>query len=661
MPNPTGLQNKQPLTLPPISLGFSTARYEFTTQPSEPTTSGRNSNGNSARKIETDWRTWLTACGPRTFNRAFADFHAEFWDWYWRITEKRRNGQPLGEEELVFLALWARGFGKSTHAEWAAIAEGALIGSGYVLYVSGTQALADGHVAAIREHLEGEAIASYYPGLADPAIGKHGNQRGWRQDFLQTKNGWAIRPIGLDVGVRGGRVGDQRPTLIIFDDVDSHEDSPLVIEKKLATISRSIIPAGGPDTIILGPQNLIHRNGVFNQIYTRKTSILARRIVSGPHPAFHGLELEHSQTDHGPRWLITGGTPTWPDLDRAACQKFLDDSGREAFLAEYQHDFSAIEQGRVLPEYDERVHVITWSQFAAKFGQARIPEHWQREVGHDVGFTQGHLSAWTWVACAAANSGLAGRMFRYRGRTFSEVSVDDQAEAVRAVLEAAGEWLRPDRHDVAGQPRKNLIQSWQMSHEALSERKTYKAKYGFPFVACKSGKTDGLQQWRHYLRVDRKQPHPFHADEQLPDGTYRLGAPAWFDVVADAQLLEPRDDAGLKIHRQQARDWKYAPDRLSVTGLAETLPFKNEEDTCDSTRMVTARWALNAAPLTYAEKLEQAIPEPYRYETLRQSQPSGEGLTDQAEIAYLEQLERARKTVKRSGVARFDEWGRRIN
>jgi len=553
--------------------------------------------------IETDWRTWLRSVGPRTFSREFSTFHAEFWDWYWRVTNKLRNGEPLTGEMLVFLALWARGFGKSAHAEWAAIAEGALLGRGYVLYVSGTQSLADGHVSAIRERLESPEIEKYYPGLASPQIGRHGNQFGWRQNFLRTQNGWAIRPIGLDVGVRGGRVGDLRPTLIIFDDVDSEEDSPLVVKRKMDIISRSIIPAGGPTTRILGPQNLIHRNSVFNQIFTRRTSILTKRLISGPYPAFLDLEKEAirlRQTDNGPEYYIDGGRPAWPGIDLEECEKFLNDSGPESFLAEYQHDFSAIEEGRVLPEYDENVHVITWSQFANKFNARAIPAHWEREIGHDIGFTTGHLSAWTWVACAAQNSGLAGRMFRYRGLTFSEVSIDDQAQKVGAILRHSNEFDLVEKV--------NRIKSWQMSHEKLGERKTYKEKYGFPFVACKSGKTDGLQQWRHYLRIDRSQPHPFHRDEKLADGQWRLGAPAWFDIVADDQVQEPRDDDGLATHRRQTRDWKYAPDRLSVTGMVETLPFKADEDTCDATRMITARWSLRATEKTHAERVEEALP-----------------------------------------------------
>jgi hypothetical protein len=545
--------------------------------------------------IETDWRTWLKAVAPRTFTGEHSDFHAAFWEWFWRTTLQLRAGASIADEEMAFLAPWPRGFGKSSHAEWAAIAEGALIGEGYVLYVSGTQALADGHVQSIRERLESPEITKYYPKLATPLIGKHGNQFGWRQDFLRTAGGWSIRPLGLDVGVRGGRVGDLRPSLIVFDDVDSFGDSPLVVQHKLDTIARAIIPAGTSKTRILFPQNLIHRNSVANQVYTRKTSILSRRVQSQVVPAFEGLQIELRQTESGPRNLITAGTPTWPDMDKAACQKFLDDSGLEAFLAEYQHDFSASEQGRVIPEYDEARHVITWSQFASVFGQRRIPEHWLCECGHDVGFTSGHLSAWTFIATSSQNSNLPGLRFRYRGLTFNGVGVDQQAEHVKSIL-----W--PGEQ----------VKRWRMSHEALSERKTYKEKYGLPFTACDSGKTAGVSQWRHFLQADRTKPHPFHADEQLPDGSWKLGFPGWFDIVNDDQLETPRDDAGLMTHRRQTIAWRYRPDVLGVGGMSQNLPMKADEDTADSTRMVTATWAAGPTPLTENEAIDAQLPEGWR-------------------------------------------------
>src|SRR5262245_13268806 len=440
-------------------------------------------------------------------------------------------------------------------------------------------------------------------------VGKFGNQYGWSQDILITDGGWAIRPLGLDEGIRGGKIGETRPTLIILDDVDDHSDSPLVVENKLAAISRSIIPAGGKNTVILGAQNLIHRNSIFNQILTRKTGVLSRRKVSGPFPAFKDVAIETCSTPAGPRNVIVRGVPTWSDMDLDACQKFLDDSGRESFLAEYQHDFSAIEERRVISEYDERLHVITWSMFAKVFGVRYIPQHWERACGLDIGYTEGHLSAWSWIATSAANSRNPGLRFRYRGMTFVEPLLDDMAEAVKAAMV-------PDSSNGRHFDELPLIQVWRASHEQKGARMTQRAKHDLPFIAGKSGKHDGIEQWQHYLRPDKTKPHPFVEDEEIDEGVYSLGRPHFFDVVDDDQLVSPRDDRGLKTHREQVLAWRYRKVKLSDTGLQDEQPVKAFEDTCDSTRFITAEWGPEPTALTEAEKTELALPDGLRRETL---------------------------------------------
>lgn len=609
-------------------------------------------DGLDTREIERDWRTWLKAVAPRTFTGSWASFHVEFWDWFWQLIRRRKAGESITKDEQAFLAVWARGQGKSSNVEWAAIMEGALIGTGYVLYVSGTQVLAEGHVQAIRERLESEEVSRYYPHLGAPKVGKHGNQYGWRQNFLITSGGWAIRPIGLDVGVRGGRVGDIRPSLIVGDDIDDHTDSPHVVQKKLDTLARSIIPAGTRETIFLGAQNLIHRHSVFNQIVQNKTSVLSRRIISGPHPAFKDLELEFRQTPKGPRYFIVGGTPTWDDMDLAACQKFLDDSGRESFLAEYQHDFSAIEQGRVVPEYDDDLHVISWSEFERVYKARYIPQNWQREVGHDVGFTEGHISAFSFVATSSANSDAAGKRFLYRGMTFVKPLVDDMAAEVERVM-------GPDEATKRTFDEKPLIQRWRMSHEAKSERDTYNVKFDMPFYQCKSGKQDGISQLRHFLRPDKTQPHPFKRDELQADGTYRLGCPGFFFIVDDDQVKEPRDDAGLILHRRQLRDWRWKVTPLTEAGMKKDEPVKYDEDTVDSLRMITAEWGPDITPHTADEHREASLPKGLAREQVERLRGWDLDMAQLMRTYELKQLDKQQKPVHWSTDvldAKDEEW-----
>src|SRR2546423_14294873 len=87
--------------------------------------------------------------------------------------------------------------------------------------------------------------------------------------------------------------------------------------------------------------------------------------------------------------------PSWSGVDIERAQKFLNDSGLDTFLAEYQNEFAHRRQGKVIHAYDEQRHVITWAMFERVFGCRYIPQHWDYEAGADIGYTANSLSAWT--------------------------------------------------------------------------------------------------------------------------------------------------------------------------------------------------------------------------------------------------------------------------
>lgn len=563
------------------------------------------------------WTKFLTTLGKETFSKEFALYHKQFWDWYWKITHLRSTGQTLSKETLVFLAGWARGCGKSSNVEWACITEGAVGLEGYVLYVSLTQDSANKHVLDIRDRIEGENIAIPYPHLAEPKIGSHGNRYAWNQEFLVTKGGWAIRPVGLDVAVRGLRLGDLRPTLIVLDDIDKFNSSRQTVADSMQIISRSILPAGIETTIVLVAQNLIYADSIVNQIVTNKVDLLSDRITS-VYPAFKPdtlsidtvIDGETGKTQHK---IVEGSVPYWKGMDVPACQRFLNNSGLEAFYSEYQHDFTLDMQDKVIPEYlDYPVHVIGWSQFEEKFKSKGIPLHWQVGMGLDIGYSSTHLSAWTWIAVASEDSGLPNAHFRYRGLTFENVQITEQAEKVLRALK---------RVDKYGKEVSELdqIMASKMSHEALGERKLLNYQFFFNFVACQSGKEDGVPQWRNLLRVDKHQPHPFHQDVQKDDGTWTLGRPNWFDVVADDQLTNPRDDAGLAIHRAQTWNWKRRKVSITSTGIQKDNPLKLEDDANDSTRMILKDSSLSAVPLSLKQRVDKKLRVNLREEGVKKS------------------------------------------
>jgi len=580
--------------------------------------------------IEADWRVWLKTVGPHTFTKEFSFFHAELWQWYWAITQKLRHKEPLTEDDLVFFAIWARGFGKTSNAEWCAIAEGALIGSGYVLYVSGTAVQAEGHVASIRSRLESEEITKYYPALSNPKIGEHGNQHGWGKEFLKTDSGWSIRPVGLDQNIRGVKEGDMRPTLIILDDIDDVNDSPHVVDQKIRKITGSILPTGTAYTRKIFAQNLIHRNSVLNLAFTRKRDLLQRRIVKGPYPAFQDLQIEVDSTPAGPINRITAGRPTWPGIDMQEVQRFLDDSGRDLFLAEYQHDFSGVDQKRVIPEYDETIHIITWSQFEKVFGVRYIPEHWLREVGHDIGYTKEHLSSWSFVATSAKNSPFPNLKFLYRGLNYCEPLLDDMAADVIRILQ-------PDYSVGRRFDEKECITRWKMSHEKKGERMTYQQKYKLPFTPVDFSKSDGISQWRHYLRCDHKLKHPFMDDYQASaDSPWSIGRPSLYYIVDDDQVTMPRNDAGLANHRRELLNWEMRRSVETDTGYSKEQPVKARDDAADSFRMITASWGPGALELTPAEQQEVDLPDPYKIENIAKASPLAQQQLYMARMAEIQ-------------------------
>ncbi len=321
LPPLTGYKNSPPTTLP-----FFTALWPTRLSASSPL---------STPLIDQDWHTWLTTLFPATYSQPLAEYHEDFWDWLWAITPGQET-QPR-----PYVAVWPRGWAKSTNGEVGAVALGAK-GFKYVLYVSSRQQQADDHVQNIAGRLESSTVAQAYPELGSPQKGKFGNQRAWRRQRVTTVGGFTVDSIGLDAAIRGAKIEDARPDVIILDDVDEENDAPETIAKKIRAITTKILPAAAPACVVLVLQNLVTRNGIVSQLVDGRADFLADRIVSGPHPAIQDMEYEGQGKDA----TITGGLPTWPVLGLAECQAKIRLFGLQAFLAECQHDIALSGQPR---------------------------------------------------------------------------------------------------------------------------------------------------------------------------------------------------------------------------------------------------------------------------------------------------------------------------
>jgi hypothetical protein len=263
---------------------------------------------------------------PNLFYHPFTGRHEEFWT---HIESIRPGIKPP-----AFFAIWSRGGGKTTNAEAATVDLGANEQRKFCLYTRSTQDKANESVMNIAAMLENKWIAEYYPQLAERKLGKYGNSKGWRVNTLRCANGFNVVALGYDAAVRGIKIEEYRPDIIIIDDIDSKDDTYDSTQKKIRTLTRDILPAGSTDCAVIGIQNLVHYKSIFAQIAEKRAEFLYDRIVSGPYKAVDGLEYER---DPEGKYHIIGGVATWAGQDISICEAEINEWGITAFLEEAQN------------------------------------------------------------------------------------------------------------------------------------------------------------------------------------------------------------------------------------------------------------------------------------------------------------------------------------
>jgi hypothetical protein len=215
----------------------------------------------------------------------------------------------------------------------------------YGLYISGTQDQADKHVATLGSMMESRRFAAAYPDTARRAVTQYGTSRGWSRTRLHTASGFVVDALGLQVDARGIKIEDARPDFMILDDIDSLSDGPAAVNKKIALLTETILPAGSQDLVVLFVQNVIHPNSIMARMVgltEQPADFLVDRIVSGPIPAAEDLDVEPVELENGEtRWTIKGGKPTWDGYGLDKLQAAMDTEGLTATLRERQHVVNA--------------------------------------------------------------------------------------------------------------------------------------------------------------------------------------------------------------------------------------------------------------------------------------------------------------------------------
>jgi hypothetical protein len=296
-------------------------------------------DSNSAYPItgsEISYQNWLKSYVGNAASSPLGEHHIRAWEWAENIVQ---NNPPP-----ALIECWFRGGGKSTTMELIASRIAVRATRRFLLYVCATQEAANRHVADIASTMERCGI--------ERAVNKYGFSRGWNANKLRTANGFNVLAFGLDTGARGVKLDYLRPDFIIFDDIDELDDSVGRVDKKVATITQTILPAKSVDCAIVFVQNRIHANSVMSKVLSGEVDMLQNRVQSPIVPAIQNLTYTTEDKDDGRvGYKITGGTPTWCHKTIDICQREIDDYGLISFLRECQHEVGV--GGLFFPDFHE--------------------------------------------------------------------------------------------------------------------------------------------------------------------------------------------------------------------------------------------------------------------------------------------------------------------
>jgi hypothetical protein len=312
-----------------------------------------------------DYADWLRVYAPHSASSKLGEHHHRAWKWAEDITP--------GKFVPALIECWFRGGGKSTTMELIVSRLAVKATRRFAVYVCATQDMADRHVQDIATAMERCGI--------ERAVNKYGFSKGWSASKLRTANGFNVLAFGLDTGARGVKLDHLRPDMIILDDIDELDDSVNAVDKKIRTITQTILPAKSTDCAVVFVQNRIHANSVMSQVLSGDLDMLQDRIQSPIIPAVQDLEYTtYERNDGRMGYRITAGTPTWQHKTLEVCQHEIDTYGLLSFLRECQHEVGV--GGLFFPDFREYNtdgkpwHVVD---------HVEIQPWWRMWASHDFG------------------------------------------------------------------------------------------------------------------------------------------------------------------------------------------------------------------------------------------------------------------------------------
>ncbi|MES2462062.1 MAG: hypothetical protein V4671_15870 [Armatimonadota bacterium] len=288
-----------------------------------------------------DYREWISLNCPGAASSALAPHHERAWEWWEAL-------QP-GVKPPALIECWFRGAGKSTTVELALARQAVKAERRFALYISSTQKSANRHVGSVATTMQSVGIKRL--------VSVYGHSQGWKADMLRTHNGFNVLALGLDTAVRGIKLDEFRPDIIVLDDIDELGDSLEIVQGKFEILTQSLLNAGSVDVATAFFQNAIHQHSLMTGCIEGTKDMLRRRVQSPIVKAVENLVWEKFVNAEGrTEYRILSGTANWPERKSLkVCEEEMNDQGIISFLRECQHDVTV--GGRFFDEWNVKIHV----------------------------------------------------------------------------------------------------------------------------------------------------------------------------------------------------------------------------------------------------------------------------------------------------------------
>lgn len=286
-------------------------------------------------------------------------------DWLRYYLPAYASSQPADFHEPLTAQLAALHANRGTKTAIIAPREGAkstIVTLGYVLHaavesherfiliLSDSADQAAEKLRDIRRELDGnERLAADYPAAC--GIGP-----AWRNDRIELKNGVVIQAIGRKGRIRGRRNRQDRPSLVIFDDVENNATITSEAERKATWrwATREVIPAGTAATNFISVGSALHRDCAAVKLGT----------LAGWRAQTH--RAIHQWPDRMELW------DAWERL----ATNLADDRRAETAAAFYEANREAMDAGAVV-YWPERWPLVALMQRRAEIGPAAFATEYQ--------------------------------------------------------------------------------------------------------------------------------------------------------------------------------------------------------------------------------------------------------------------------------------------